>query len=212
MERYFQAEKGDLLEIMEDQSKMNVFETAAESCTLLPCGETVRRMGNAAFEEKARTEINRLYNALQDGIHAYYHVWLDIWKNGQDRNLLDRMGIAAGCTEELKQAAKNFPQEKEYEHLIRKSAMYVPERIRREAICLIEEMFGAPPACVGELWPCDIGWLEREKFDCYVSRHEIGSEELEDDAEWNREVCSFFCEQTDEYYDRLDEIFEDYLV
>ncbi len=165
-----------------------------------------RRVMAVMKEMKEKDVAFELYSTFVDLLGEYLKADWDVW-----------FEYKAG-TPEWQGALANFPRRMPVKCAIHKAKMYLSEETISRAYNLLETMFG--PQQYEDEEPCELkydinfffsGFLHErlELFDNYLENH--GIEKTEDGFEQGSEVWyDFIYELNGDWWQRLEEVFEDY--
>ncbi len=176
--------------------------TMADSSVL---AQNTRALKNALFALEEKETAADLYAYLLDLLAKTYRADVQVW----EKTLYD-----APKNERWHEAASLYPSRYDAIITIRKTATFLPERLREQAISLIDDVLGFDVMfdCVDHpvlpnLIEDEFITLRNDQFKAYVSENKIDLESRSKDDIW----VDFINDQAESWYAQLDEIFEEYL-
>lgn len=151
---------------------------------------------------------HELYSVLTDLIAEYVQADQDVWFEHSECSM-----------QELNKWLDHYPRQYPARVAIRKSAVYLPAELRYRANDLLDEMYVWTGGGYAHDWDklsfgaplCD-GFIENkyEHFDAYLKTRGLSRESL-DNTDRDDQWFWFLKEQEEKWYDKLDNIFSDYL-
>ena len=167
---------------------------------------TRKALKSALFAMKEKEVASDLYSYLLDLLAKTYRADVRVWEDTLYDNLSD---------ERWNEVVPLYPSRYEAITTIRKTATFLSEEIREEAISLVEDALAFDilfdcidhPRLPGRNIEDEFCTLRNDQFNAYVAEHKIDLEHRSKDDIW----VEFINDQAEYRYTKLDEIFEDYL-
>ena len=186
-----------------EASSMNTNETII---TKMPLQATppANEFKAALFALKRREVASELYAYLLDVLAHYYKADVKMW---------EKTLYCDSMAEGWKEVSPLYPSRYDAIMTIRKKAIFLPQTLLDEATALIESMFLSDlyfdckdhpqlPNLFDEFFE-----YRNDQYNEYIKDHEINQEKLTPDDIWIELINA----QAEERFERLNEIFEDYL-
>ena len=187
-------------------------QTSPNGC-LSPVSES-KQLIRAMERAKEKEVAHELYGVLVDLIAAYVPVDIDVWVEHYNE---------WKTWDELQEYLKKYPKRYPVEIAIKKASMYLPRDVRYQANALLEDLYGprlfaweengdirsGQPAYENQSL-LDFRDNKIKQFEEYVKSRGLNSEDL-DEGEKSSEMADMIFYEIYDLYDRLDDIFADYL-
>lgn len=191
--------ENDVKETIEMNNKMNNLDHDQVLCDL-----NRKAIKSALFALKEKEVASDLYSYLLDLLAKTYRADVKVW----EYTLYD-----SPRDERWEEVSPLYPSRYEAITAIRKTASFLSEEIREEAVSLVDDVlaFDLTFDCVDHprLPSIDDEFItvRNEQFDSYVAENRIDLERRSKDDVW----VDFINDQAEYRYAKLDEIFENYL-